>query len=318
MIYLSAQPDEVRFRWEIEVQHYNFEQNGIDLKNVYAVFGYRNIPSVELLQLKEKLKSNIILIEDTRNEPIIYTPSIKPHLLKKFYNVYSELIDTKCFYHDSDIIFTYKGLPKFEEMNQIWYMSDSMSYMNYDYIMTKGSDVLLDICETVGLSPSLLRKNNSITGGCQYVMFGTDYDFWDYVEQKSNEIFMLSYNDDYYKKQWSKISGKPDNEYHGLQWWCAEMWATTFTAWKKGFSTKISNELQFSWGVGNTHGEFDDVKIFHNAGVTSEYEHTAFNKNSYKNRVPYFDDFSYIPNNQNTEKYVEEIKRAGKFYGYLN
>ena len=42
------------------------------------------------------------------------------------------------------------------------------------------------------------------------------------------------------------------------------------------------------------------------------------NKNSYKNRVPYFDDFSYIPNNQNTEKYVEEIKRAGKFYGYLN
>ena len=53
MIYLSAQPDETRFIWEIEVQHYNFKQNGIDLKQVYAIFGYKNRPSDELLKLKE-------------------------------------------------------------------------------------------------------------------------------------------------------------------------------------------------------------------------------------------------------------------------
>ena len=178
MIYLSAQPDELRFIWEIQVQHYNFKQNGINPKYIYAIFGYKTKPSIELLKLKEQLDSNIILIEDTRIEPIIYSPTIKPHLLKKFYKIFDNLIDEQCFYHDSDIIFTYNGLPKFDEMVNSWYVSDSTSYMNYDYIITKGTDVLLDMCEIFSISPNMVRKNNKISGGCQYVFYGTDYDFW--------------------------------------------------------------------------------------------------------------------------------------------
>lgn len=315
MIYLSAQPDELRFIWEIEVQHYNFKQNGINLKDVYAIFGYKNQPSDKLLKLKETLNSNIILIEDTRCNDISYSPTIRPHILKKFFQNNSELIDEKCFYHDSDIIYTYNGLPDFDLTQTVWYVSDTNSYLNYDYIITKGTDVLIDICELFKISPSILRKNNAITGGCQYIIFGTDYDFWNDVEIKSEELFKLSYRDDFYAQQWSKISGRPSSEYHGLQWWCADMWAVIFMAWKYGFSTKLHNDLQFSWGCGQ--GDYNYHKIFHNAGVTGDLANTAFNKNSYKSRTPYNDDFSYISEEQNTKKYVEEIKKAGKFYGYL-
>lgn len=312
MIYISAQPDELRFIWEIQVQHYNFKQNGIDLRQVYAIFGYKHLPSSELLQLKEQLESNIILIQDTRIEPITYSPTIKPHLLKKFYQQHENLIDTQCFYHDSDIIFTYTGLPKFAEMVNTWYVSDATSYMNYEYIITKGTDVLLDICEIFAISPAMVRRNNKISGGCQYVFYGTDYDFWQEVETKCEQMFALSHKDTYYAEQWSKISGRPASEYHGLQWWCAEMWATLYMSFKRGFSTNLHQDLSFSWG--SSYGDFDKCKIFHNAGITHEMESTAFNKNSYKNRVPYFDNFDHIPEGQNTKKYVEEIKKAGVSY----
>lgn len=315
MIYLSAQPDEIRFIWEIEVQHYNFEQNGVNLKDVYAIFGYKNTPSDKLLQLKERLNSNIILIEDTRSESIYYNPTIRPHILKKFFKEYVNLIDEKCFYHDSDIIFTYKGLPNYSEMFDSWYLSDTMSYLSYEYIMTKGVDVLLDISEIFGISSSLIRRNDRITGGCQYYIFGTDYDFWDEIETKSEQLFKLSFKNEFYAQQWSKISGRPSSEYHPLQWWCADMWAMVFLAWKRGFSTKIHNDLHFSWGCSN--GDFDKYKIFHNAGVTSNINSIAFDKNLYKHHSPYLDDFSYISNDQNTKRYVDEIKRAGKFYGYV-
>jgi hypothetical protein len=316
MIYISAQPDETRFIWEIEVQHYNFKQNGIDLKQVYAIFGYKNTPSVALLKLKEQLESNIILIEDTRIEPIVYSPTIKPHLLKKFYKLHENLIDEKCFYHDSDIIFTYTGLPNFDSMNNGWYVSDSTSYMNYEYIITKGTDVLLDICEIFTISPSQVRRNNKISGGCQYVFYGTDYDFWQEVETKSEQLFELSHKDKFYADQWSKMSGRPATEYHGLQWWCAEMWATLYTSFKRGFATNLHKELEFSWG--SSYGDFGKFKIFHNAGITNEMEQFAFNKNSYKTRVPYFDNFDYIPDGQNTKKYVEEILKAGKYFKYID
>lgn len=312
MIYISAQPDELRFIWEIQVQHYNFKQNGINLREVYAIFGYKQSPSSELLQLKEQLDSNIILIEDTRDEFLTYNPTIRPHILKKFFRSYENLIDMKCFYHDSDIIFTYTGLPNFTSMQDSWYVSDTTSYLSYDYIMTKGVDVLLDISEIFGISPSMIRRNDRVTGGCQYYLYGTDYDFWDDVEIKSEQLFKLSNKDTYYAEQWSKMSGRPATEYHGLQWWCADMWCIIFLAWKKGFSTKLHNDLQFTWGC--SYGDFDKYKIYHNAGVTSDMETIAFNKNSYKNCVPYFDNFDYIPDAHNTKKYVEEIKKAGVFY----
>lgn len=314
MNYISAQPDEFRFIWEIEVQHYNFEKQGIDLKNVYAIFGYKNKPSDLLVGLKKRLKSNVILIEDTRDYNYEYSPTIRPHILKKFFKENENLIDDRFFYHDSDIIFVDNIL--FNQMNEnAWYMSDIRSYLDYNYISSKGTDVLLDMSEIFRVNPSIFRKNIEGTGGCQYILFGTDYDFWNEVEINCEKIYKLYKNDEYYAKKWSEYSGKNIIDYHKMQWWCSDLWCVLVQAWKYGFNTKLSSELNFSWASGVN--DYYRHKIFHNAGITHEMKDFAFDKNSFKEKLPYYEDFSYINDNSNSKHYALLIKEAGKYYGYI-
>lgn len=316
MIYLSAQPDDKRFIWEIQVQHTNFELNGVDLSNVYALFGYKGIPSNDLLTLKNQLKSNIILIEDTRLD-VSYQPTIRPHIIKKFIQNNPHLEDEKMFYHDSDICFTYKGLPNFEQMNQsdYWFVSDTRSYLNYDYVILKGTDVLLDICEITGVSPLVVRRNKQYTGGCQYFLYGTNYQFWNEVEKVSEQIFKLKDRTEYYKSQWAICSNQPKENYHEFQYWVADMIAVQYLAWKHGFDTRLHQDLEFSWACGIN--DVDKYKIYHNAGITPQMK-SVFFKDAFRNDFPYKYDINTIDKNSNTKFYVQEILKTGKKLGYDN
>ena len=40
MRYLSAQPDEYYFTWQIEIQLYNFKKLGIKRENIHVLIGY--------------------------------------------------------------------------------------------------------------------------------------------------------------------------------------------------------------------------------------------------------------------------------------
>jgi len=315
MIYMSAQPDEKRFIWEIQVQHTNFENNGIDMSNVYALFGYKDKPSQDLLNLKQQLTSNIIIIEDTRDQ-VSYVPTVRPHIIKKFLKFYPHLKEEKIFYHDSDICFTYSGLPDFEYMQSkdFWFVSDTRGYLNYDYIILKGTDVLLDISEITGVSPLTVRRNKQFTGGCQYFLHGTDYNFWDEVEKVSEKIFNLNQRDDYYRNQWSICSNQPKEKYHNFQYWVADMIAVQWLAWKHGHETRLHDDLSFSWASGIN--DYDRHKIYHNAGITSDMNGVFF-KDAYKTSFPYNYNIDSIQMNSNTKFYVNEIIKTGKKLGYI-
>ena len=66
-----------------------------------------------------------------------------------------------------------------------------------------------------------------------------------------------------------------------------------------------------------SNNDLKKSKIYHNAGVVGEASKTAFDKNSFKNKLPYYEDFSYISNESNSKFYANEVINAGKHYGYL-
>jgi hypothetical protein len=316
MKYISAQPDEIRFLWELEVYSYNFIKNGVNPNDIYAIFSVKGNPSEKLLHLMNILPINIFYYEDDRDySKLTYQPTIRPHILKKFFKEYPNTSD-RWFYHDSDIIFTGNGLPNYDDMpmESGWWMSNTLSYLNYDYILSKGIDVVSDICKLFKMKSIILERNNNVTGGCQVILHGVDYTFWEELEIMCAKLYDLSKNDTYYAEKWGEYTGNSMNDYHGLQWWCADMWAIIFLSWKRGFYSNISHDLDFSWASGLN--SYNNAKIFHDAGVVGETGNYSFDKNRFKHEVPYFTDFSYINPDSNSKYYAKEIIEAGKYYQY--
>ena len=342
MIYLSAQPDSIYFKWQLEVQFNNFENIGIDLSKVYALIGYKNKISDDFLQFSKNTKANIIFYEDERTD-VKYISSIRPHLIKKFYKEFPKYTYEYCFYHDSDIIF--RKLPPFESWkdNKTWSVSDTKSYIGFDYVSEKGVDVLLDMCEVVDISPMLFRQLQEFSGGCQYFLTGTDYDFWNRVERDSELLYKtLMDNFPKYEKKWNDYNNryiqtiksleyqlknlKPDYisiedthkdffKYHRIQEWCSDMWAVLLNAWKRKYVTIIRDELSFSWSTTPINQD-EKYFIFHNAGVLGTDSHNFFYKGKYSSKSPYEDDLTSLSQNVCGKYYVDEIIETGKKLGY--
>ncbi len=342
MIFLSAQPDSIYFKWQLEVQFNNFENIGIDLSKVYALVGWKNRISNDFLEFQKSTKANIIFYEDERVD-VKYISSIRPHLIKKFFKEFPELSLQYCFYHDSDVIF--RKLPPFEkwEDGKTWSVSDTKSYIGYEYISEKGTDVLLDICDVVKISPILVRQLQDFSGGCQYFLTNTDYDFWNKVERDCELMYsLMNENFKHYEKVWEKhnnryiqtikslesqmkqlnpnyqfieSTNKDFFKYHRIQEWCSDMWAVLLNAWDRKFLTIIRDELSFSWS--NTHIDKDgDFHLFHNAGVVGTDSHKYFYKGKYTSKVPYEDDLTNLSQDVCAKYYVDEIIETGIKLGY--
>ena len=63
--------------------------------------------------------------------------SLRPHILEKFYKEHPEFEKETVFYTDPDVVFTKQfDFSKFEQDN-IWYVSDTISYLDSKYIKSK-------------------------------------------------------------------------------------------------------------------------------------------------------------------------------------
>lgn len=342
MFFLSAQPDSIYFKWQIEVQLNNFEKIGINLSDVYVLVGYKDKISDDFLNLSKNTKANVLFYPDERGD-VKYISTIRPHIIKKFFIEYPHLTKDYCFYHDSDIIF--RKLPPFENWmdGKTWSVSDTKSYIGYDYIAEKGIDVLLDMCEVVKINPSLVRQMQPFSGGCQYFLINTDYEFWNKVERDCEMMFkILHENHDKYNKAWERQTNKYlfkvrelenkiklfDSEYksieeydkhfyqyHRIQEWCSDMWAVLWNAWQRQFVTVIRKELDFSWS--NTPIQNDEKNyIYHNAGVTFEDREKYFYKGQYTQKSPYEDYLLNLSQNTCGKYYIDEILETGEKLGY--
>ena len=310
LIFISAQPDQIYFHWQVELYMYQFSKHGIKDK-CYAIFGYTDKPSDYIINLSKTY--NIFWYKDGRKNKN-YSPAIRPHILKKFFKDKPELCKN-VFYHDSDIFLV--KLPNFELLlnDDIGYLSDTISYIGYNYIKECSTrykskypklphnDILTKMCKCVGISEDLVKENESNSGGAQYILKNIDWTFWRNVEIRCYDLYDMLKN----------YESKYPIDHH-IQSWTTDMWCVLWEYWKLGKKTLIHSELDFSWAT-DSRADYYKKNIFHLAGVTSDqkavfYKGNYASKNVlevYKNNKSLFDDIS---TNSSTFEYVNIIKEV--------
>jgi hypothetical protein len=314
IVFVTAQPDVPYFHWQVKLYTHNFIEKGISPNDIHVIFS--TLGNNKLSQGAEELKNIGINIHSYKDERVNkrYIPSIKPFLLYKWLEQYPEY--GKCFFlHDADIIF--RELPDFEKMmnDDICYLSDTIGYIGYDYIMdccrryesqhptSEKGQLLKEMADTIGISVDLIKENQKNSGGGQYIIKNTDYKLWEKIYLDS---FTLYNNMLIYQRKFPINPGQ-------IQFWTAEMWSVLWNLWLHNFKTKVVNELSFSWATDSVD-VYKKHSILHMAGVTDDLKKTKFYKGEFINIDPIkklIEDptyFNYVDTKSSTIKYIEVMR----------
>lgn len=309
MIYLSVQPDQPYFHWQVEVFVNNFKKVGINPNKIEVVFLYSNVPSKEALALQQKYNTvRFFFYPDDRPDKS-YIPSIKPWGVFKHLQVYPNLNNEAIFYHDSDVIFNEPINEARFERGGDWYLSDTVSYIGYDYIVSKGTEQMIEMLDVLRIERNLVKNNQRNSGGAQYIVKNTTPAFWYKVYEDCPKLYNVM-------SKWEKIYtarppfGYPGTAYHPIQKWCAEMWATLWNAWQFGHNTIVDRELDFCFAT-DTYDRACQLKIIHNAGVTDAEANRLFYKGGFILKDPFaVEDYSWVDEKTASKRYVEAIEYA--------
>lgn len=139
MIFISAQPDENYFLWQLEIQIINFRKISIARERIHILIGYNRKCGISKrareFYAAEKDNAMIFFYPDTRKENC-YLSSLRPNLLKKHWKKYQYLDNENIFYHDSDILFT-GNIEKIESLaeDDVCYLSPTESYFGINHIV---------------------------------------------------------------------------------------------------------------------------------------------------------------------------------------
>lgn len=279
--YVSAQPANLYYAWQVEVMLNNFMEMGVNPNHIDIVCWKENgvIPDY-WSKLAEGYPARFFFYDDLR-ETKHYVSSIRPNILKQHFKKYPELEMESIFYHDCDIIFT-KPVREWitDEMivDNKWYGSDTRWYIGHDYILSKGEDVLNMMCEIVDIDKDLVKSNELNAIGAQYLMKGINSDFWDRVERDSEELFRRITSLNTHKTSL-------DPTHHPLQIWCADMWGVLWNGWKMGYESICHPNFEFSWGTSFVD-DYHKMNIMHNAGVTTSQDGLFF-KGEWITKLPF-------------------------------
>lgn len=275
MKYICAQPATQYFGWQIDVMLHSFITTGVKPGEIDVISSTIEGIDDYFTKLMQKYTGvNFCFYEDTRDYKG-YIPSIKQHLLAKHLRAFPELQHTELFLHDADIALT-KPIDFSNLLNDnIWYLSDTISYLNHSYILSKGRDVLDKMLEVAGISEDIVRSNNNNAGGAQYLMKNVTPELMDEVVEVSHKLWIDI-------SELNKVKDYGDD--FPIQIWTAEMWAMLWVPWKKGIMTAVSDSLNFCWAT-DPKDKWHTVSIYHNAGVTEQSD-IMFHKGSYIKSVP--------------------------------
>lgn len=299
--YVCCQPAVPYYLWQVEVVINNFTKMGVPPEDINIICSIDNdVVPAKWVQMKEAYKNvNFYFYNDTRPNKV-YIPAIYFHLMKKHLAAHPEFSKEVLFIHDSDIVFT-KAVD-FSEMaiDNKWYFSDTNSYINYDYIQSKSNDIYEKMCEIIGIDKLIPKLMNSNSGGAQYIVKNTTYEFWDKVENDSVALY------NYFCKV--EPLYKKENDYP-IQKWTAGMWSFLWNAWYFGHETIVDKRLGFAWvtsGIADT----EKYSILHNSGVTSSND-KMFYKGAYIDKMPYGEVLD-INQARGSYFYWKEILETGK------
>ena len=315
VILCTAQPDDQYFIWQNHLYIESCLEQGFEEEQIHILL-YK--PSNRKYNTNwEKLKEiypklNIFIYEDRGVQQYlgIYIPILRPHILWQHFEAYPELKNSTIIYTDSDILWLKSLNINHLLDDNINYVSDASSYLNYSYFESKYNDVLPNkleeaksvdflkqVCDIVGIDKQIVIDNNTNTGGVQYILKNIDSKFWKKVEEDVLKIrvHLLEINRNYFK-----------DEDSGIQSWCADLWAVQFNLWFFNKESKTVKELDFAWST-DSISKIDTYPILHNAGIVSETGngYPAFYKGKYHigtdpTKDPYL---QVILNNEESKKY---------------
>jgi hypothetical protein len=300
--YICAQPATLYYVWQVEVMLNNFRDVGINLNQVDIVCWKQTeqIPE-EWNKLANNYAARFFFYDDKR-ESTFYISSIRPNILKQHFQRFPELAEGAIFYHDCDIVFTKQMIFGPFLYDNKWYGSDTRFYIGYEYIMSKGEDVIDLMCDIVKIDKELVKDNEFNSIGAQYLMKGIDWKFWENVENDCEMLFR--------KVTDLNIQKRLENpKYHELQIWCADMWAVLWNGWKLGYESIMHKDFDFAWAT-SSPDNWDTCNIYHNAGVVSP-DDGMFYKSMYVNKLPYGEKLELDPK-KCSYKYWQEIEKTAK------
>lgn len=302
MKFLVVLPDSDYFLWQMLVQINNFRKLDYEKDVIYVIGKNSHKLSDTLLNIMNSdIKSEFHVINDTRKNPQ-YSSSLRPHILAKLFNNNPKMEKESFLYIDPDVLFTKKIRWGDLEKNDIWYLSDTRSYIDSKYIKGKADKLFIEMCDIVGVKPEIVEKNDKNAGGAQYLMKNVTSKYWEKVEKDSENLFkhMVNTSNEY-------------NPKHPIQSWTSDMWAVLWNAWLFGYETKISKRMDFSWAT-DLIKKWDVNSIHHNAGamgdddtffVKTKHQISPFNKKLKANKK--YCSFNYIKEIKNTEKNFKSI-----------
>lgn len=300
--YICAQPTSLFYAWQVEVVINNFMEMGINPNNIDIVcWKINNVIPVEWVKLTQKYPARFFFYDDTR-ETKHYISSIRPNILKQHFTEHPELEGEAIFYHDCDIVFTKPIDWKQFLQDDKWYGSDTRWYIAHSYIVSKGQDVIDEMCKIVDIEESVVKDNELNSIGAQYLMKGINAKFWENVEKDCERLY----------KDITTLNNKKksaDPSHHELQIWCADMWAVLWNGWKLGKETVCHPDLEFAWGT-STEDDYNKLNILHNAGVVTSAD-GLFYKAEWMDRLPYNRNLS-IKEGTASRKYYEIIQQVEK------
>lgn len=299
LVFISAQPADLYFAWQVDVQLNNFRKFGYSDKAHVLVFLKQGeqVPKFWRALMNKYTEAQFFFAQDTdriESHYIVnfkYPPLLRPWILKEYFKENPSLTKAALFYHDSDIVFTKKlDFSPFieDDINYLSWTGDKSrgdNYLNYNYFERKKNQVdatklqqyleadpLKKFAEMFDLSTETIKANNEKTGGAQYILKDINPKFWADVFDGCLfiKIGMHNYNQKYFE------GGHPqERENNGFQAWCADMWSVLWNLWKRGRQTECPPELDFCWAT-DPIARWDETYIYHDAGKTEGTD--LFNK----------------------------------------
>lgn len=295
MIFISVQPDEFDFVWQLEVQLNNFRKWGYSEhyhaiiycppergKNVTKemLFLEQCFPEVKFTYYFDVEHNCARFIREFK-----YVPLLRPWCLQKYWEDNPQLEVQTVFYLDADVIFTEKiDFDKYL-LDDVCYLSRTgtsdrkSNYISHEYFESKKVkienvkpeklaefqkyDILGHLTSYVGVDKQVVIDNELNTGGAQYLLKGITSKFWKDVFDSCLFIRLTLRN---YNIKFYTGANVYEVENNGVQSWCADMWAVLWNLWKYGKTTRCPDEFDFSWST-TPISEAPKYKIHHQAGA---------------------------------------------------
>lgn len=286
MKYILSQPSIKYYTWQLDVAIRSLLNNKVMPNDIHVVSSLDNGLKDEGFNTLEKMFSGVefYYYHDNRTDKS-YPPSARLHLLKKHWRKYPELEKEQIFLMDCDACLI-QPLKVNNYKKDKWYLSDAKSYISYDYLVSKDIRFVETFSKIVGIDVELIKDNEAVSGGVQYVMNGLTEAFWEKVENDSNKIYKAGV-------ELNEQILNADSDFHSLQIWCADIWSILYNAWFFEHETIICEDLDFAWPTCPKES-IKTKRIFHNAGVMPEHE-DLFQKSDYVLKTPYKEKLNINP-----------------------